>query len=53
MQERDLIEIENMIRSGLEFDECFRSFPNVSIDEVERVYMRLRKKVSSEAKTKK
>ena len=53
MQEHDVIEMENMVRNGLEFDECFRSFPNVSIDEVERVYMRIRKKVSNEAKSKK
>lgn len=50
MQEHDVIEMETMVRNGLEFDECFRLFPNVSIDEVERVYMRIRKKVSSEGK---
>ena len=43
MNERDIRAVENMARTGISYDELRRAFPEFSIEEVERIYMRIRK----------
>ena len=43
MNERDIRAVENMARTGMSFDELRKSFPEFSIEEVEKIYMRIRK----------
>ena len=55
MNERDIRAVENMARTGMSFDELRKSFPEFSIEDVERIYMRIRKERhsgSSETATK-
>lgn len=42
MTERDIRTIENMARTGMEFDDLCKAFRGFPIDEVERIYMRIR-----------
>ena len=43
MNERDITTIENMARTGMEFDDLCKAFRNFPIEEVEKIYMRIRK----------
>ena len=43
MNERDIRTIENMARTGMEFDDLCKAFRNFPIEEVEKIYMRIRK----------
>ena len=43
MNERDVRAVENLARTGMSFDDLRKSFPGFSIEEVERIYMRIRK----------
>lgn len=42
MTERDIRTIENMARTGMEFDDLCKAFRGFPIDEIERIYMRIR-----------
>ncbi len=41
--ERDQRAIENLARTGMSFDDLRKSFKQFSIEDVERIYMRVRK----------
>ena len=43
MHERDIRAVENLARAGMSFDDLRKSFPEFSIEEVEKIYMRIRK----------
>ena len=43
MNERDVRAVENLARTGMSFDDLRKSFPEFSIEEVEKIYMRIRK----------
>ena len=43
MNERDVRAVENLARTGMSFDDLRKSFPEFSIVEVEKIYMRIRK----------
>jgi len=49
MNERDIRAVENMARTGMSFDELRKAFPEFSIEEVERIYMRIRKERHSDS----
>ena len=42
LSERDVRVIENMARTGMHFDDLRRAFTGFPIDEIEKVYMRIR-----------
>ena len=35
--------VENLARTGMSFDDLRKAFPGFSIEEVEKIYMRIRK----------
>ena len=43
MNERDIRTVENLARTGMSFDDLRKSFPGFPIEEVEKIYMRIRK----------
>lgn len=43
MNEQDKRAVEGMARCGIDFDGLCKAFPKFSIDEIERVYMQVRK----------
>ena len=43
MNERDIRAVENLARTGISFDDLRKAFPEFSIEEIERIYMRIRK----------
>ncbi len=43
MNERDIRAVENMARTGMSFDDLRKAFPGFSIEEVEKIYVRIRK----------
>ncbi len=43
MTERDIRAIENMARTGMSFDDLCRAFAQFPFEEIERVYMRIRR----------
>jgi len=43
MNERDIRAVENLARTGISYDELRKAFPMFSIEEVEKIYMRIRK----------
>ena len=43
MNERDIRAIESMARTGMNFDDLRKSFKQFPIEDVERIYMRIRK----------
>ena len=43
MNDQDKRAVEGMARCGIDFDGLCKSFPNFPIDEVERIFMRVRK----------
>ena len=43
MNERDIRAVENMARTGMSFDELRKAFKEFSIEEVEKIYMRIRR----------
>lgn len=43
MTERDIRTIENMARTGIEFDDLCNAFKNFPLEEIEKIYMRIRK----------
>ena len=48
MNERDIRAVENLARTGMSFDDLRKSFPEFSIEEVEKIYMRIRKERNSD-----
>ena len=46
MNERDIRAVENLARTGMNFDDLRKSFPEFSIEEVEKIYMRIRKELN-------
>ena len=46
MNERDVRAVENMARTGMSFDDLRKAFPEFSIEEVEKIYMKIRKEKS-------
>ena len=48
MNERDVRAVENLARTGMSFDDLRKSFPEFSIEEVEKIYMRIRKECNSD-----
>lgn len=48
MSERDIRAVENMARTGMSFDDLRRSFAQFPIDEVEKIYMRIRRETVGE-----
>jgi hypothetical protein len=49
MTDRDIRTIENMARTGMGFDDLRKAFSQFPIDEVEKVYMRIRKETVGNA----
>ena len=45
MNERDIRAVENLARTGMSFDDLRKSFPEFSIEDVEKIYMRIRKEM--------
>lgn len=43
MNERDIRAVENMARTGMNFDELRKAFKEFSIEEIEKIYMRIRR----------
>lgn len=43
MNERDVRAVENLARTGISYDDLRKAFPEFSIEEVEKIYMRIRK----------
>jgi hypothetical protein len=43
MTDRDIRAIENMARTGMGFDDLRKAFRDFPIDEVEKIYMRVRR----------
>lgn len=43
MSERDIRTIENMARTGMSFDDLCRAFVQFPFEEIEKVYMRIRR----------
>ena len=43
MNERDIRAVENLARTGISYDDLRKAFPEFSIEEVEKIYMRIRK----------
>ena len=48
MNERDIRAVENLARTGMSFDDLRKSFPEFSIEEVEKIYMRIRKELNQD-----
>ena len=46
MNERDIRTVENMARTGMSLDDLRKSFPGFPIEEVEKIYMRIRNEVN-------
>ena len=51
MNERDIRAVENMARTGMSFDELRKAFSEFSIEEVEKIYMRIRRERNDSAKS--
>ena len=49
LSERDIRTIENMARTGMSFDDLRKAFSQFPIEEVEKVYMRIRKETVGNA----
>ncbi len=49
MTDRDKRAIENMARTGMSFDDLRKAFSQFPIEEVEKVYMRIRKEAVGNA----
>ena len=49
LTERDIRTIENMARTGMSFDDLRKAFSQFPIEEVEKVYMRIRKETVGNA----
>ena len=49
MTDRDKRAIENMARTGMSFDDLRKAFSQFPIEEVEKVYMRIRKETVGNA----
>ena len=49
MTDRDTRAIENMARTGMSFDDLRKAFSQFPIEEVEKVYMRIRKETVGNA----
>ena len=49
MNDRDIRTIENMARTGMSFDDLRKAFSQFPIEEVEKVYMRIRKETVGNA----
>ena len=49
MTDRDTRAIENMARTGMSFDDLRKAFSQFPIEEVEKVYMRIRKETIGNA----
>lgn len=43
LNEQDMRAVEGLARSGIDFDSLCKAFPKFPIDEVEKVYMQVRK----------
>ena len=43
MNDQDKRAVEGMARCGIDFDGLCKAFPKFPIDEIERIYMRVRK----------
>ncbi len=43
LTERDVRTIENLARTGMSFDDLRKAFSQFPIEEVEKIYMRIRK----------
>lgn len=43
MNDQDKRAVEGMARCGIDFDGLCKAFPNFPIDEIERIFMRVRK----------
>lgn len=48
LTDRDIRTIENMARTGMSFDDLRKSFRQFPIEEVEKVYMKVRKEIVGE-----
>ena len=48
MNDQDKRAVESMARCGIDFDGLCKAFPNFPIDEIERVYMQIRKMEKSD-----
>ena len=44
MNEQDIRAVEGMASCGIDFDGLCKAFPKFPIDEIERIYMRVRKR---------
>ena len=42
MNERDIRAVENLARTGISFDDLRKAFPGFAIEDIERIYMRIR-----------
>ncbi len=49
LSDRDIRTIENMARTGMSFDDLRKAFSQFPIEEVEKVYMRIRKETVGNA----
>lgn len=45
LTDRDIRTIENMARTGMSFDDLRKSFRQFPIEEVEKVYMKIRREI--------
>ena len=43
MNDRDIRAVENLARTGMSFDDLCKAFSKFSIEDVEKIYMRIRK----------
>lgn len=43
MNDQDKRAVEGMARCGIDFDGLCKAFPNFPIEEIERIYMQIRK----------
>ena len=49
MNNQDKRAVEGMARCGIDFDGLCKAFPNFPIDEIERIFMRVRKCTDEES----
>lgn len=47
MNDQDKRAVEGMARCGIDFDGLCKAFPKFPIDEIERIFMRIRKNVDN------
>ena len=45
MNDQDKRAVEGMARCGIDFDGLCKAFPNFPIDEIERIFMRVRRSI--------